>query len=37
VQGDTDCFENEKPAHEVTIPMGFWLGQTPVSELDLGD
>jgi len=23
--------------HEVTIPMGFWLGQTPVSELDLGD
>ena len=29
--GDNDCFEEEKPAHRVTISKGFWLGQTPVT------
>ena len=29
--GDSDAFENEKPAHEVRIKKGFWLGQTPVT------
>lgn len=28
---DTECFDNEKPAHEVTLTKGFWLGQTPVT------
>ncbi len=30
--GDAECFDNEKPAHEVTITKGFWLGQTPVTQ-----
>ncbi|MEO8657250.1 MAG: SUMF1/EgtB/PvdO family nonheme iron enzyme [Bryobacteraceae bacterium] len=30
--GDTECSENEKPAHEVTISKGFWIGQTPVTQ-----
>jgi formylglycine-generating enzyme required for sulfatase activity len=30
--GDTECFDNEKPAHEVTITKGFWLGQTTVPQ-----
>jgi formylglycine-generating enzyme required for sulfatase activity len=30
--GDTECHDDEKPAHEVTITKGFWLGQTPVTE-----
>jgi len=29
---DTECFDNEKPAHQVTITKGFWLGQTPVTQ-----
>ena len=29
--GDNECFEEEKPAHPVTITKGFWLGQTPVT------
>jgi formylglycine-generating enzyme required for sulfatase activity len=29
---DSECRDNEKPAHEVTIERGFWLGQTPVTE-----
>src|SRR5271156_1417492 len=29
--GDTECFDNEKPAHEVTLTKGFWLGQTAVT------
>jgi formylglycine-generating enzyme required for sulfatase activity len=30
--GDKECFDNEKPAHEVTITHGFWMGQTPVTQ-----
>jgi serine/threonine-protein kinase len=29
--GDTECFDNEKPPHQVTITKGFWLGQTEVT------
>jgi len=31
--GDSECddYENEKPAHPVTITRGFWIGQTPVT------
>jgi formylglycine-generating enzyme required for sulfatase activity len=29
--GDNDCAADEKPAHEVTIGKGFWMGQTPVT------
>jgi len=29
--GDSECFDNEKPAHTVTLTKGFWLGQTPVT------
>jgi len=29
---DSECFGDEKPAHEVTITKGFWLGQTPVTQ-----
>ena len=25
--GDNECFDDEKPAHEVTISTGFWMGQ----------
>lgn len=28
--GDDECRENEKPAHEVVIANGFWMGQTKV-------
>jgi formylglycine-generating enzyme required for sulfatase activity len=28
---DTECKEDEKPAHRVTITKGFWLGQTSVT------
>lgn len=28
--GDTECDDGEKPAHQVTITRGFWIGQTPV-------
>jgi formylglycine-generating enzyme required for sulfatase activity len=30
--GDAECFSGEKPAHEVTITKGFWIGQTPVTQ-----
>jgi formylglycine-generating enzyme required for sulfatase activity len=30
--GDNECFDNEKPAHQVTITKGFWLGETPVTQ-----
>jgi formylglycine-generating enzyme required for sulfatase activity len=29
---DNECYENEKPAHAITITKGFWLGQTPVTQ-----
>jgi formylglycine-generating enzyme required for sulfatase activity len=29
--GDSECFDQEKPAHQVTITRGFWIGQTPVT------
>ena len=29
--GDSECSDNEKPAHNVTISKGFWLGQTAVT------
>jgi formylglycine-generating enzyme required for sulfatase activity len=29
--GDNECFDWEKPAHQVTITRGFWIGQTPVT------
>ena len=30
--GDAGCGGDERPAHEVTIARGFWLGQTPVTQ-----
>ncbi len=30
--GDNECKGNEKPAHNVTITKGFWMGQTPVTQ-----
>ena len=30
--GDTECTDDEKPAHSVTISKGFWLGQTEVTQ-----
>jgi formylglycine-generating enzyme required for sulfatase activity len=29
--GDEQCFSEEKPAHQVTISKGFWMGQTEVT------
>lgn len=29
--GDSECFDGEKPAHEVEITRGFWLAQTPIT------
>jgi formylglycine-generating enzyme required for sulfatase activity len=29
--GDTECSEEEKPSHQVTISKGFWMGQTEVT------
>ena len=29
--GDSECHDVEKPAHQVTITKGFWMGQTPVT------
>jgi len=29
---DSDCDNDEKPAHTVTITKGFWIGQTPVTQ-----
>jgi len=30
--GDNECFDDEKPAREVTISQGFWIGQTLVTQ-----
>jgi len=29
--GDSDCGDDEKPPHQVTITKGFWMGQTEVT------
>jgi formylglycine-generating enzyme required for sulfatase activity len=29
--GDTECADDEKPAHQVTITKGFWMGETEVT------
>jgi formylglycine-generating enzyme required for sulfatase activity len=29
---DSECSDDEKPAHPVTITKGFWIGQTPVTQ-----
>ena len=29
--GDNECFAWEKPAHQVTLSKGFWMGQTEVT------
>jgi hypothetical protein len=28
---DGECFDDEKPSHQVTITRDFWIGQTPVT------
>jgi formylglycine-generating enzyme required for sulfatase activity len=30
--GDNECPDNERPAHDVTITKGFWIGQTEVTQ-----
>ncbi len=30
--GDRECLDDEKPAHDVRIERGFWIGQTPVTQ-----
>jgi sulfatase modifying factor 1 len=30
--GDGECYDDEKPAHRVTITKGFWIGQTEVTQ-----
>ena len=30
-EGDREAYPDEKPAHEVEISRGFWMGQTPVT------
>ena len=30
--GDSECGDEEKPPHAVTITNGFWIGQTPVTQ-----
>jgi formylglycine-generating enzyme required for sulfatase activity len=30
--GDAECASDEKPARQVTIGKGFWMGQTPVTQ-----
>ena len=30
--GDSECSDREKPAHEVAITKGFWMGETPVTQ-----
>jgi len=32
--GDSECFDNEKPAHMVTLSRGLWIGQTPVTQAE---
>ena len=29
--GDSECWDEEKPAHQVTLTKGFWMGQTEVT------
>lgn len=29
---DSECFDDEKPAHPVTITKGFWVGRAPVTQ-----
>jgi formylglycine-generating enzyme required for sulfatase activity len=29
--GDSECYDYEKPAHDVTLTKGFWMRQTPVT------
>ncbi|MGD1154674.1 MAG: formylglycine-generating enzyme family protein [Terriglobia bacterium] len=29
--GDNECFDEEKPAHQVRITKGFWIGQTELT------
>jgi formylglycine-generating enzyme required for sulfatase activity len=31
-RGDSECQEDEKPAHRVAITKGFWMGQTEVTQ-----
>jgi formylglycine-generating enzyme required for sulfatase activity len=30
--GDGECYDDEKPAHHVTITRGYWMGQTAVTQ-----
>ncbi len=30
--GDSECYDKEKPSHEVSISHGFWMGQTAVTQ-----
>jgi formylglycine-generating enzyme required for sulfatase activity len=30
--GDSECFDDENPAHQVTLTRGFWMGQTEVTQ-----
>ena len=30
---DNQCFGDESPAHQATLTQGFWLGETPVTQL----
>ena len=30
-EGDSECYDNEKPARDVTLTKGFWMGQTEVT------
>jgi formylglycine-generating enzyme required for sulfatase activity len=30
--GDSECRDDEKPARQVTIARGFWMGETPVTQ-----
>jgi formylglycine-generating enzyme required for sulfatase activity len=30
--GDIECASDEKPAHQVTITRGFWMGRTPATQ-----
>ena len=33
---DSECSDDEKPTHAVTITRGFWIGQTPVTQAAYG-
>jgi len=30
--GDNECFDDEKPSHQVSISEGYWIGQTLVTQ-----